>query len=149
MEVNLLEKVTKLGDLGDKVKVKAGFGRNFLIPHGKAVQATEASIAEFETRRAELQAAADASLAAAQARAEAMNELAVTIEANAGDEGKLFGSIGTKDIADAVTAAGHEIQKAEVRMPTGAIREVGSYEITLQFHSDVTIEVAITVVAED
>ena len=149
MEVILLEKVTKLGDLGDKVKVKVGFGRNFLIPHGKAVQATEASIAEFETRRAELQATADASLAAAQARAEAMNELAVTIEANAGDEGKLFGSIGTKDIADAVTAAGHEIKKSEVRMPTGAIREVGSYEITLQFHSDVTIEVAITVVAED
>ena len=103
MEVILLEKVAKLGDLGDKVKVKAGFGRNFLIPYGKAVQATEASIAEFETRRAELQAVADASLAAAQARAEAMHELAVTIEANAGDEGKLFGSIGTKDIADAVT----------------------------------------------
>ena len=148
MEVILLERVTKLGDLGDKVKVKAGFGRNFLIPHGKAVRATEANIAEFETRRAELQAAADASLEAAQARAEAMHELAVTIEANAGDEGKLFGSIGTKDIADAVTAAGHEIQKAEVRMPTGAIREVGNYEITLQFHSDVTIEVAISVVAE-
>ena len=148
MEVILLEKVTKLGDLGDKVKVKSGFGRNFLIPHGKAVQATEASIAEFETRRAELQAAADASLALAKARAEAMAELAVTIEVNAGDEGKLFGSIGTKDIADAVTAAGHEIQKAEVRMPTGAIREVGTYEITLQFHSDVTIVVSISVVAE-
>ena len=148
MEVILLEKVTKLGDLGDKVKVKSGFGRNFLIPHGKAVQATEASIAEFETRRAELQAAADASLALAKARAEAMAELAVTIEVNAGDEGKLFGSIGTKDIADAVTAAGHETQKAEVRMPTGAIREVGTYEITLQFHSDVTTIVSISVVAE-
>ena len=148
MEVILLEKVTKLGDLGDKVKVKSGFGRNFLIPHGKAVQATEASIAEFESRRAELQAAADASFAAAQTRAEAMKELSLTIEANAGDEGKLFGSIGTKDIADAVTAAGHDIQKSEVRMPTGAIREVGAYEITLQFHSDVTVDVSIAVVAE-
>ena len=149
MEVILLEKVTKLGDLGDKVNVKSGFGRNFLIPYGKAVQATEASIAEFESRRAELQAAADAELAAAEARAEAMAELVVTIEANAGDEGKLFGSIGTRDVADAVTAAGHELKKAEVRMPLGVIREVGSYEITLQLHSDVNAVVTINVVAED
>ena len=149
MEVILLEKVTKLGDLGDKVNVKSGFGRNFLIPYGKAVQATEASIAEFESRRAELQAAADAALAAAEARAEAMAELVVTIEANAGNEGKLFGSIGTRDVADAVTAAGHELKKAEVRMPLGVIREVGSYEITLQLHSDVNAVVTINVVAED
>lgn len=149
MEVILLEKVTKLGDLGDKVNVKSGFGRNFLIPYGKAVQATEASIAEFESRRAELQTAADAALAAAEARAEAMAELVVTIEANAGDEGKLFGSIGTRDVADAVTAAGHEVKKAEVRMPLGVIREVGSYEITLQLHSDVNAVVTINVVAED
>ncbi len=148
MEVILLEKVAKLGDLGDKVNVKSGFGRNFLIPYGKAVQATEASIAEFESRRAELQAAADASLAAAQGRAEAMTDLAITIEANAGDEGKLFGSIGTRDVADAVTAAGHELKKAEVRMPNGVIREVGSYEIALQLHSDVDAVVTVNVIAE-
>lgn len=149
MEVILLEKVVKLGNLGDKVNVKAGFGRNFLIPYGKAVQATESSIAEFETRLAELQAAADTALAAAQARGEAMAELSITIEANAGDEGKLFGSIGTRDIADAITAAGHEVQKSEVRMPNGAIREVGTNEITLQLHSDVNAVVNVVVVAEE
>ena len=148
MEVILLEKVAKLGDLGDKVNVKSGFGRNFLIPYGKAVQATKSSIAEFESRRAELQAAADAALAAAQGRAEAMTDLAITIEANAGDEGKLFGSIGTRDVADAVTAAGHELKKAEVRMPNGVIREVGSYEIALQLHSDVDAVVTVNVIAE-
>jgi len=148
MQVILLEKVAKLGNLGDKVNVKSGFGRNFLIPYGKAVPATEASVAEFESRRAELQAAADEALAAAQARAEAMADLTVTIEANAGDEGKLFGSIGTKDVADAITAAGHEVVKAEVRMPNGVIREVGVVEITLQFHSDVSTVVSIAVVPE-
>ncbi len=148
MQVILLEKVAKLGNLGDKVNVKSGFGRNFLIPYGKAVPATEASVAEFESRRAELQAAADEALAAAQARAEAMADLTVTIEANAGDEGKLFGSIGTKDVADAIIAAGHEVVKAEVRMPNGVIREVGVVEITLQFHSDVSTVVSIAVVPE-
>ena len=105
-------------------------------------------MAEFESRRAELQAAADEALAAAQARAEAMVDLSVTIEANAGDEGKLFGSIGTKDVADAITAAGHKVTKAEVRMPNGVIREVGVVEITLQFHSDVSTVVSIAVVPE-
>jgi large subunit ribosomal protein L9 len=148
MEVILLEKVAKLGSLGDKVNVKSGFGRNFLIPYGKAVPATEASVAEFESRRAELQAAADEALAAAQARAEAMADLTVTIEANAGDEGKLFGSIGTKDVADAITAAGHNVAKSEVRMPNGVIREVGVVEIALQFHSDVSTVVSISVIPE-
>ena len=148
MEVILLEKVAKLGGLGDKVNVKSGFGRNFLSPYGKAVPATEASVAEFESRRAELQAAADEALAAAQARAAAMADLTVTIEANAGDEGKLFGSIGTKDVADAVTAAGHKVVKSEVRMPNGVIREVGVVEIALQFHSDVSTVVSIAVIPE-
>lgn len=148
MQVILLEKVGKLGGLGDQVNVKAGFGRNFLIPQGKAVPANKANKESFEARRAELEAAAAEKLAAAQSRAEAMNELVVTIAANAGDEGKLFGSIGTKDIADAVTAAGHAVDKAEVKMPEGALRNVGSYEIALQLHSDVSVEVTIQVEAE-
>ena len=148
MEVILLEKVSKLGELGDKVNVKSGFGRNFLIPYGKAAPATTANLADFEARRAELVAAADASFAKAQARAEAMNELTITISANAGDEGKLFGSIGTRDVADAITAAGHEVKKSEVRMPTGVIREIGNVEITLQLHGDVNVVVTIAVEPE-
>ena len=149
MEVILLEKVAKLGNLGDKVNVKSGLGRNFLIPDGKAVPATEANLADFETRRAELQAAADASLAAAQARAESLADFRTTIRANAGDEGKLFGSIGTRDVADAITAAGQEVQKSEVVMSAGVIRELGSYDITLRLHTDVTVEVGLDVVADD
>ena len=118
MEVILLENIGNLGDLGDKVNVKAGFGRNFLIPQGKAVPATKANIAEFEARRAELERAAAEALSQAQSRADALAALEViTITAIAGDEGKLFGSIGTRDIADAVAAAGCEIDKAEVRLP--------------------------------
>ena len=149
MEVILLEKVAKLGGLGDKVNVKSGFGRNFLIPYGKAVPATAANLADFESRRAELQAAADKALAEAQARAEGMAEFSVEIPANAGDEGKLFGSIGTRDIADAVTKAGHEVKKAEVLMPLGMIREVGDYPISLKLHSDVSVEIVVKVVPED
>lgn len=148
MEVILLEKVGKLGTIGDKVSVKAGFGRNYLLPNGKAVAANAANIAEFESRRAELEAAAAEKKAAAEARAAQLAEVAVTIEANAGDEGKLFGSIGTRDIADAITAAGVEVAKAEVRLPTGALREVGEYEIDVQVHSEVTQVVKLSVVAE-
>ena len=149
MEVILLESIGNLGGLGDKVSVKAGYGRNFLIPQGKAVPATEANIAEFEARRAELERAAAETLAAAQSRAEAISELQlITIEANAGEEGKLFGSIGTRDIADAVTAAGCEIDKAEVRLPEGALREVGEYSVAIQLHPEVMTEVAIAVVPE-
>jgi len=148
MEVILLEKVGKLGSIGDKVAVKSGFGRNFLIPQGKALPATAANVAEFESRRSELEAAAADKKANAQARAEKLAELAVTIEANAGDEGKLFGSIGTRDIADAITAAGESVTKSEVRLPEGALREVGEYEIDIQLHSEVTQIVNITVVAE-
>ena len=149
MEVILLENIGSLGDLGDKVDVKAGFGRNYLIPHGKAVPATADNIAQFEARRAELEAAAAETLAAAQARAETINGLGlISIAANAGEEGKLFGSIGTRDIADAVTAAGAEIDKSEVRLPEGALRELGEYEIAIQVHGDVTAMVAVAVVPE-
>lgn len=148
MQVILLEKVGKLGDLGDQINVKAGFGRNYLIPYGKAVPATEANVAEFEGRRAELEKAAAEKASAAQSRAEQLAELAITIEANAGDEGKLFGSIGTRDIADAITAAGQEVTKSEVRLPDGVIREVGEYDVDIQLHSDVTVTIKLSVVAE-
>jgi large subunit ribosomal protein L9 len=143
MEVILLDKVGKLGNIGDKVTVKAGFGRNFLLPQGKAVAATAKNIAEFEERRASLEAAA----AAKKAEAE-LAELSVTIAANAGDEGRLFGSIGTRDIADAVTAAGVEVTKSEVRLPQGALREVGEYDIDIQLHSEITQAVKLIVVSE-
>ena len=148
MEVILLEKVGKLGKIGDKVAVKAGYGRNFLLPQGKAIMATAGNVAEFEARRAELEAAAAAKLSAAEARAAIVNELSITIAANSGDEGKLFGSIGTRDIAEAATAAGVEIDKSEVRLPEGALREVGEYEIDVQVHSDVTATMKLSVVAE-
>ena len=149
MEVILLENIGNLGGLGDKVDVKAGYGRNYLVPQGKAVPATRSNIAEFETRRAELEAAAAAALSAAEQRAEAINALQpVTIGANAGDEGKLFGSVGTRDIADAVTAAGCEVDKAEVRLPEGPLRELGEFEVDIQVHGDVTATVVIAVVAE-
>ena len=148
MEVILLEKVGKLGAIGDKVSVKAGFGRNFLVPQGKAIPATASNVAEFEARRAELEAAAEAKKAEAQVRADKLAELSVTIEANAGDEGKLFGSIGTRDIAEAITAAGVAVAKAEVRLPEGAIREVGEYDIDVQVHADIIQAVKLAVVAE-
>lgn len=148
MEVILLEKVGKLGGLGDKVTVKSGFGRNFLVPYGKAVPANEANIAEFEARRAELEKAAAEKLATAEARAEQLNEKAVTITSKAGDEGKLFGSIGVRDVADAVTAAGVEVNKSEVRLPEGPMREVGEYEVAIQVHSDVIATVKLSIVAE-
>lgn len=148
MQVILLEKVGKLGDLGDQVSVKSGFGRNYLIPYGKAVPATETNIAEFEARRAELEANAAEKRSAAEARAAQLVELSVTIQANAGDEGKLFGSVGTRDIADAITAAGVAVQKSEVRLPTGVIREVGEFEIDIQLHSDVMQSVKLAVVPE-
>lgn len=148
MEVILLEKVAKLGDLGDKVNVKSGFGRNFLIPYGKAVPATEENLREFEARRAELQASADEVLAVAKDRAEKMADLSITIKANAGDEGKLFGSVGTKDISDELVKNGFDTKKSEVRLPTGAIREIGEYDINLQLHSDVNVTVKVIVAAE-
>ena len=149
MEVILLENIGNLGGLGDKVDVKAGFGRNYLIPQGKAVPATEINLAEFETRRAELEAAAADTSAAAEARAAAINELGlISIPANAGEEGKLFGSVGTRDIAEAVTAAGCDVDKSEVRLPEGALRELGEFEIAVQLHGDVSASVAVAVIPE-
>lgn len=148
MEVILLDKVGRLGNIGDKVTVKAGYGRNFLLPQGKAVAATEKNLAEFEARRAQLEATAAAKKADAEVRAAKLAELTVTIAANAGDEGRLFGSIGTRDIAEAISAAGVEVVKAEVRLPQGALREVGEYEIDVQLHSEVTQVIKLVVVAE-
>ncbi len=148
MEVILLEKIGKLGNLGDKVSVKSGFGRNYLVPQGKAVPATEANVAKFEERRAELEAAAAEKLATANARAEVLNATEVTITAKCGDEGKLFGSIGTRDIADAITAAGAEACKSEVRLPEGALRSIGEFEIAVQLHPEVTATVKLAVVGE-
>lgn len=148
MQVILLEKVGKLGELGDKVNVKAGFGRNYLIPYGKAVPATASNVADFEARRSELEAAAAEKRATAEARGEKLAALQVTIAANAGDEGKLFGSIGTRDIAQAISDAGVEVSKSEVRLPNGVIREVGEFAIAVQLHSEVTQEVSLSVVPE-
>lgn len=148
MQVILLEKVGKLGDLGDQVNVKSGFGRNFLIPYGKAVPATAASIAEFEARRAELEQAAAEKKSTAQARADKLDGLLVTIAANAGEEGKLFGSIGTRDIADAISAAGVEVNKSEVKLPLGVIRETGEFEIDIQVHTDIMQTVKVNVIPE-
>ena len=148
MEVILLDKVGKLGAIGDKVTVKAGYGRNFLLPQGKAVAATAKNIADFEERRAGLEAAAAAKIAEATARAEKLAELTVTIAANAGDEGRLFGSIGTRDIADAITAAGVSVAKSEIRLPQGVLRETGAYEIDVQLHAEVVQAVKLNVIAE-
>ncbi|MDB2534132.1 50S ribosomal protein L9 [Porticoccaceae bacterium] len=149
MEVILLEKVGKLGGIGDTANVKAGFGRNYLIPQGKAVFATEANIADFELRRADLEAAADAKLAEATGRAAKLAEIGtVTIIAIAGDEGKLFGSVGTRELEAAINAAGGEITKSEINLPEGALRNVGEFAVEVQLHSDVTQSVTVVIEAE-
>ncbi len=149
MEVILLDKIAKLGGLGDKVSVKSGYARNYLLPQGKAVFASQANVEHFEARRAEIEAKLATSLSAAQARAEKVTELAeVTIASKAGDEGKLFGSIGTRDIADAITEAGVDIAKSEVRLPLGAIRETGEFEIAIHLHTDVDTSIKVVVIAE-
>ena len=147
MEVILLEKIATLGNLGDNVAVKAGYARNFLLPFGKATPATADNVAAFEARRAELEKIAAEKKAEAEARAAKLADLTVTIAANAGEEGKLFGSIGTRDIADAVTAAGVAIEKSEVRLPDGALRTVGEFDIDVQLHTDVDATVKLVVVA--
>lgn len=148
MEIILLDKIANLGSLGDQVSVKSGYARNFLFPKGKAVPATEANIKVFEERRAELEAKIAAELAAAEERAEKVNALdVIVVSSKAGDEGKLFGSIGTRDIADAVTAAGVEVQKSEVLLPNGTLREVGEYDIELHLHADVFANIKLQVVA--
>ncbi|HTR01180.1 MAG TPA: 50S ribosomal protein L9 [Candidatus Acidoferrum sp.] len=147
MEVILLEKIGRSGGVGDKVNVKAGYARNFLFPYGKAIPATKENLANFEARKAELLKAAAEKLAVAQGRADKLNGLAISISANAGDEGKLFGSVGTRDIADAITAAGQQVGKSEVLLPAGALRETGEYDINLALGSDVTATIKLSVVA--
>jgi len=148
MEVILLEKTGKLGSLGDRVSIKSGYARNYLIPQGKAVIATKAKIAEFEQRRAELEKIEADKLAVEQARAEKILGLDITITQKAGEEGRLFGSVGTQDIADAVTAAGVEVFKHEIRLPDGVIRNLGDYTLDVSLHSDVVISIEVKVVAE-
>ncbi|MCC2639082.1 MAG: rplI [Moraxellaceae bacterium] len=148
MEVILLEKIKNLGALGSKVNVKSGYGRNFLIPQGKAVPATAKNVADFDARRAELEAKANATLGEAQARAERVGALAVVIAAKAGDEGKLFGSVGTRDIAEAISKLGEAVDKSEVRLPNGVLRTTGDFDIDLQLHNEVSVTVKVTVVSE-
>jgi large subunit ribosomal protein L9 len=148
MNVILLEKVHNLGNLGDTVAVKAGYGRNFLIPKGAAVPATADNIAKFEARRAELEKTAAEKMSAAEARRDEMANMSVTIAHKAGDEGKLFGSVGTSDIAEAISNAGFAVEKREVRLPEGPIRQVGEYDIDIELHSDVVVTVKVNVIAE-
>ncbi|MEM7218135.1 MAG: 50S ribosomal protein L9 [Pseudomonadota bacterium] len=148
MNVILLERIGRLGDLGDEVVVKSGFARNFLIPQGKAVRATDANRESFESRRAELEAAALKRRSAAEQRAAALDEQSVTIVARAAEEGKLYGSVGTAEIAQALSDKGIEVSKAEVRLPEGAIRQVGEYEVGVQIDTDMTVPIGVTIVAE-
>ncbi|MCC8373889.1 50S ribosomal protein L9 [Photorhabdus sp. HUG-39] len=149
MQIILLDKVANLGSLGDQVNVKPGYARNYLVPQGKAVPATKKNIEFFEARRAELEANLANVLAIAEARAEKINALgSVTIASKAGDEGKLFGSVGTRDIADAVIAAGVEVSKSEVRLPNGVLRTIGEHEVNFQVHSDVFAKLNVNVIAE-
>ncbi len=149
MEVILLTKVANLGSIGDRVKVKSGYGRNYLLPQGKATLATPANIRIFEARRAELEKAASDALRSAQARAEAMKDFKLLITAKAGSEGKLFGSIGTNDIAEACTRAGHRVARSEVRLGSGPIRSLGEHLVTLHLHTDVDVQLAVIVAAEE
>jgi large subunit ribosomal protein L9 len=149
MDIILLDKIANLGGLGDKVTVKSGYARNFLFPQGKAVPATKVNVEKFEQRRAELEAKIAEQHAAAQARADKIAALGeVTIASPAGDEGKLFGSVGTRDIAEAITAAGVEVTKSEVKLPVGTLRETGEFEIDLQIHTDVTATIKLVIIQE-
>ena len=148
MDVILLEKIHNLGTLGDKVKVKPGYGRNYLIPNGKAVPATEDNVAKFEARRAELEKAAAEVLATAQTRADKLKELKLSLARKAGEEGKLYGSVGTADIAEAAEAAGHELGKHEIHLPEGPIRAIGEYSIDITLHADVDCSISLEIVAE-
>jgi large subunit ribosomal protein L9 len=148
VNVILLERIVNLGDLGDEVVVKSGFARNFLIPKGKAVRASKDNRAVFEARRAELERVAHERLGEAQGRAAKLQGLSVSISAKAGDEGKLYGSVGTHDIAEALEAQGAEVAKSEIRMPAGVIRVVGEYDIDVHLHTDVNVTIKVIVVPE-
>jgi large subunit ribosomal protein L9 len=149
MDVILLQKVANLGTIGDRVKVKSGYGRNYLLPSGRATLATPANVARFEVRRAELERIAGEELGSAQQRAESLRDFRITITAKAGSEGKLFGSVGTSDIAEACTAAGQKVNRSEVRLPTGPIRQVGEHQVTLHLHTDVEVAILVIIAAEE
>ena len=149
MEIILLQKVANLGQIGDRVKVKSGYARNFLVPTGRATLATTANIAKFEAQRSDLEAKANAQLTVAQQRAAQFVDFKLEMKARAGSEGKLFGSIGTADIAEAAVSAGHPITRSEVRMPTGPIRSTGEHEVELHLHTDVDVTLHVTIVAEE
>jgi large subunit ribosomal protein L9 len=149
MDVILLQKVANLGNIGDRVKVRSGYGRNFLLPQGKATLATADNVARFEARRTELERLAREHLTSAEERAGAMKDFRLTIHAKAGTEGKLFGSIGTSDIAEAATREGFKVERSEVRMPTGPLRTVGEHLIHLHLHADVDVPLHIVIVAEE
>tara|TARA_B110000467_G_scaffold138644_1_gene137524 strand:+ start:219 stop:779 length:561 start_codon:yes stop_codon:yes gene_type:complete len=149
MNVILLEKIGKVGEVGDQVNVKAGYARNFLFPFSKAIPATKENVADFDARKDELVKAANEKLSGAEGRAAKLNGTTITIEANAGEEGKLFGSIGTRDITDALLAAGHEIEKSEVQLPGGALRTTGDFTISLSLGSDVNAEINLKVTGSD
>lgn len=149
MEVILLQKVANLGNIGDRVKVRSGFGRNFLLPQGKATLATPDNVARFEARRVELERAAREQLSSAEERAAAMTDFKLTIHAKAGTEGKLFGSIGTSDIAEACNRAGFKVERSEVRLPSGPLRTLGEHNVNLHLHADIDVPLHVTIVAEE
>lgn len=148
MDVILLEKVENLGEIGDQVKVKSGYGRNYLLPQGKALLATSENVARMEALRSELEAKANAELGEASARAEKLTGLVVTVESRVGPEGKLFGSVGPIDIAEALAEMGHDVQRSEIRMTDGAIRVAGEHQAMLHLHSDVNVAITIQVAAD-
>jgi large subunit ribosomal protein L9 len=149
MDVILLQKVANLGGIGDRVKVKSGYGRNFLLPSGRATLATATNVARFEARRTELETLAGDELHSAQQRAESLRDFRLTITAKAGTEGKLFGSVGTNDIAEGCTAAGHKVSRSEVRLPNGPIRTVGEHQVSVHLHTDVEVTLPVIIVAEE
>lgn len=149
MDIILLQKVANLGQIGDRVNVKSGYARNFLVPTGRATMATPANIAKFEAQRSQLEQKAAEELKAAQARAESLSNFKLELRAKAGAEGKLFGSIGTADIAEAATKAGQTLSRSEVRLPAGPIRAAGEHQVQLHLHTDVDVTLVVTIVAED
>jgi len=148
MEIILLEKIGNLGAMGEKVNVKPGYGRNFLVPQGKAAPATAENIAEYEARRADLEKAAAEALAAAEARRDVLLDKVITIASKAGDEGKLFGSIGTADIASVISEQIVAVERNEVRLPDGAFRTVGEHDVQIQLHTDINVVVKLIIEAE-
>jgi large subunit ribosomal protein L9 len=149
MEIILIQKVANLGNIGDKVKVKAGYGRNFLLPQGKATLATKENVAKFEARRAEFEKAANEELASAKSRAAKLEGFKLSLTAKAGGEGKLFGSVGNSDIVEALKKAGHTLERSEVRMPNGPIRQAGEHVVQLHLHTDVNVDLPVVIIGEE